>query len=709
MPVPVSVPIPPLSLDADQRGELQAVLDAVGVGIFALDDRGRMTFINLAACETLGVTSAGVLGAEPGFAPGMSWSPHSGDTRFRMAQGGEVEVEYSVRPMPTGGFVVSFQEVGERNRVAQAQTEALASTVRGLEQSPSLDAYLGEVLKALVAQLGESSGALWLCNEETGQLRLHLDYYEGELKRGREAGHPVAVQSPPGGPAAHEMLQAPRIYDVETSPELEPSREFHRRRGNKAILVLPMRLAGETVGTFSVRSRRGNAFSQNEINLAEALAHQATLALQLTRLAEQARSAAVIQERAATLAEANLALQAEVEERRQAEEALRRSDAVLHHTLTILAKEPPLDTFLGHVLAAVTEQLSGPASTLWFYHAEENEFRIHMSFGDGRVRPGALEAGEMRGPTRLPGDREDLLELRRTRRPVVVNDVTRHPHLEPHLAWLQSRGVQGLLLVPLVVAEDVIGVIGVHNTDRRFWTDEETRLAEALAGHASLAVQLTRYAEQARRAGVIEERNRLAQEIHDTLAQGFTGILVQLEAAQDALEEQPGEARDHVVVAGELARESLAEARRSVHALRPLALETEDLSGALARMVRRLADLSGVEVTFECRGSRRALPEETADNLLRGSQEALANALRHAEASEIRVRLEYEALVVRLSVRDNGHGFEPEQALAAGDGLGLRGLRDRAARMGGQLTLRSEAGAGSEVTMVAPLQALENR
>ncbi|MCC2671164.1 MAG: hypothetical protein K0Q72_3635 [Armatimonadetes bacterium] len=697
---------------------LRALLDAVEAGLFVLDGDGHLSFVNRAAGEMLGYSPAELVGREPFFAPGADWTRGPAEARFRRGDGEDVEVEYAIHPVrednPGAGVAVTLREVGERRRaerVARAQTAALVSTVRGLEQSASLDAYLGEVLKALMEQLNESSGALWLWDESSGELRLHLDYYDGEIKAGGDTGHPLAVQPPSDDSQAWERLPEPRVYDVETSPELESSRVYHRSRGTRAILVLPMRLGERTLGNFSVRSVRRNAFSSGEIELAKALVHQATLALQLTGLADQARNAAVAleleraaQERASALAETNRALQAEVEERRRAEEALRRSDAVLRQTVASLAEEPPLDTFLGHVLTSVTEQLSGPASTLWFYRPEENAFAIHMSYGDGGVHPGPLEANGTHGPTRLPADRADLMQLRRTRRPVVINNVARQPHLGPHLEWLKARGVRGLLLVPLVAGEHVIGVIGVHNTRRGRWTEEETRLAEALAAHASLAVQLTRYAAQARRAGTIEERNRLAQEIHDTLAQGFTGILVQLEAAQDALDKSPAEAREHVVIAGELARESLAEARRSVHALRPLALETDDLAGVVARMVQRLADLSGLKVTFECRGPRRPLPAEVADNLLRSSQEALANALRHAEASAIRVVLEYEADAVSLSVRDNGLGFDPAEARRARTGLGLSGLQERADRMRGELRLNSRPGGGSEVVLWVPVE-----
>lgn len=595
-------------------------------------------------------------------------------------------------------------------QVARAQTEALVTTLRALARNSSLDTYVGEVLMALTEQLGERSGSVWLRDERGGALRLHLEYSDGVLKPAAESDHPGAALSPPNAAYFAERASVPTVYDVDASPELEGYREFHQSRGIRSLLVVPMIFGDQVIGTFSVRSPRRSTFTADEIELAQVLAHQATLALQLTRLAEESRRAAVsreqeraAEERAATLAAANAALEREIQERTRVEAALRRSEEALTRTLAILATEPPLDTFLGHVLGTVTEQLSAPASTLWFYDADLHAFLIHMSYTEGQVVLGQLEGTGPQGPTRLPDDRADLQELLRTRHTVVLNDLLHNPHLEEQRAWLKSRGVKAALLVPLVVGDTVIGVIGVHNTARDFWSPEERDLAEALAGQASLAVQLTRLADQVRRAAVVEERNRMAREIHDTLAQGLTGIVVQLEAAEDWLEDSIEGARKHLAAARSLARESLQEARRSVHALRPLALETADLSEALSRMAERLGGRSGAagaRILFSLAGTARPLPSEISDNLHRSAQESLANALKHSGATEIRLSLCFGRDQVTLTVEDNGCGFDPGSAWG---GLGLTNLRERAERIRGALDLQSTPGTGTRVSVRVPV------
>jgi signal transduction histidine kinase len=164
---------------------------------------------------------------------------------------------------------------------------------------------------------------------------------------------------------------------------------------------------------------------------------------------------------------------------------------------------------------------------------------------------------------------------------------------------------------------------------------------------------------RAREAAVLEERQRLAREIHDTLAQGLTGVVTQLEAAEAALQDHPEAARGHLDTARRLARESLGEARRSVNALRPGPLEEGRLVDAVAAVARDWSRASGVPATVASVGEARPLPSETEVTLLRVAQEALANAGRHAAASAVALTLAFGDGQVSLDVTDDGVGFDP--------------------------------------------------
>jgi signal transduction histidine kinase len=207
---------------------------------------------------------------------------------------------------------------------------------------------------------------------------------------------------------------------------------------------------------------------------------------------------------------------------------------------------------------------------------------------------------------------------------------------------------------------------------------------------------------QAREAGVLEERRRMAREIHDTLAQGLTGIVTQLQAAEQAASRSAdGVAgwRHHVDAATRLARESLTEARRSVDALRPEPLEGCRLSEAVVSVADRWSALNGVPVQVTTTGTVRPLHPEAESALLRAAQEALANVARHARASRVGLTISYMENEVALDVRDDGVGFDP----AVSDrGFGLVAMRQRIAALSGTLQVESEPGGGTAISACVP-------
>src|SRR5207237_859861 len=170
--------------------------------------------------------------------------------------------------------------------------------------------------------------------------------------------------------------------------------------------------------------------------------------------------------------------------------------------------------------------------------------------------------------------------------------------------------------VPILMGGQVRGFIGVRHTDRAPYRPEEIELTQALAHQVMLALQLNEFAEQGQRAAVFEERNRMARDIHDTLAQGFTGVIVQLEAAEDAV--SCGARKDadkHLHRAGELARQSLSEARRSVHALRPQALQDQNFWDALKGTIKNTTAGTSLHTTFQAQGRMQELTPPWQVNL----------------------------------------------------------------------------------------------
>ncbi|GAA4927838.1 sensor histidine kinase [Actinoplanes utahensis] len=231
--------------------------------------------------------------------------------------------------------------------------------------------------------------------------------------------------------------------------------------------------------------------------------------------------------------------------------------------------------------------------------------------------------------------------------------------------------------------------------------EANAKLAAALQENAGLHAQLL---VQAHEAGVLNERQRMAGEIHDVLAQGLTGIVTQLEAA----ESHPVERDRHLAAAKRLARESLTEARRSVQALRPQQLDEARLPEALDEVVQAWSGLHEVRADLTVTGTVRPMLPEIETTLLRTAQEALANVARHAAAGRVGLTLSYMEDVITLDVRDDGAGFDlatPREITEQG-GFGLQAMRERLTRIAGTLEVESEPGAGTAISACVPALAI---
>jgi PAS domain S-box-containing protein len=391
-------------------------------------------------------------------------------------------------------------------------------------------------------------------------------------------------------------------------------------------------------------------------------------------------------------------------ERKNAAEALRASEKyargqaeALTRTLDALARESSPDRIVEHVLRTMTHQLGAHSSSVWLrdeisqlmefeFALEHGEFKTKLDFGLASISPS------------LPVDEIwPWPEVFRTGKPCVLEDIRSGPDF-PWRAHVLAQGVVTSMVVPMLIAGQVAGVIGIRFDQKRAFRAEEMELAQALANQAMLAMQLTRLSGHSRRAAVMAERNRMARDIHDTLAQGFTGIIVQLEAAADASSKGLAkEAEEHVNRAAGLARGSLKEARRSVLALRPQALEEMDLTEALDDLIQKRTVGTPLRAHFTVQGSPRPLSGEGDESLLRISQEVLTNALRHAHATEFRAQLSFLEGETRMELSDNGRGFDPT---ARYEGLGLVGMRERVEAMGGRLRIESTVGTGTTVVIL---------
>ncbi|VAW43582.1 hypothetical protein MNBD_CHLOROFLEXI01-624 [hydrothermal vent metagenome] len=210
-------------------------------------------------------------------------------------------------------------------------------------------------------------------------------------------------------------------------------------------------------------------------------------------------------------------------------------------------------------------------------------------------------------------------------------------------------------------------------------------------------------AEAEREAGILAERQRLAHEIHDTLAQGFISIIMHLETAEQTLPANETEFAKQIRRAKETARTNLQQARRVVAALRPELLENQSLPAAIARTVQRWSRNHDIPVTMQTTGTPLPLHPDVDVLLLRAAQEALSNVHKHAQASTVTVTLSYMDNLVLLDVQDDGVGLNEAQPPPFGGGFGLEAMRERAAMFGGKLLLESEPDGGTTLVVSIPV------
>lgn len=267
-----------------------------------------------------------------------------------------------------------------------------------------------------------------------------------------------------------------------------------------------------------------------------------------------------------------------------------------------------------------------------------------------------------------------------------------------------TRGLRFHVSVPLFHHDRKVGVLNLASTDWREMTDDELRLLNTIGDMLSIAIERAQLFVQSVQVGAVEERNRLAREIHDTLAQSLAGITLQLETADALLDAQPESARQALQKALSLSRASLEDARSSVMDLRAAPLEKRTLAEALEALVSQRAAEMNLKARFEAVGGDQPLPVRIEAAVYRMVQEALTNVVRHSDAEHLTVRYTATPEQVSLLIEDDGKGFNTDE-IPKGR-FGLVGMNERARLLGGCLRVDSQPGGGTVLEIDIPLETL---
>jgi len=380
---------------------------------------------------------------------------------------------------------------------------------------------------------------------------------------------------------------------------------------------------------------------------------------------------------------------------------LGKANESFRECLDALASVRELDDFLGQVMAAITRQLGAVSSLLRVRNFEQNTLPVELVFQNGQL----MTPDEAKFP-----DVWRSLSLVEQRAACFLDQPTTVTRiLDPHSLlpealrfYLLGLGVKTLLIIPLTSGGQANGQLSFRFTEERDFDPEELQIARALAIPAALAIHLTRLANTAKQSAILEERNRLAGEIHDSLAQNFAGISMQLLVAIEEMQMNSKDALSHVERATDLARFGLSEARRSALSLRSDVIEESGLIEALRRLVERANTPGLLRCSFRSSElCEESLAPSVQQDLLRIAQEAISNAIRHARPTVISVRLRRNPSNLVLKISDNGSGIAGGQS--SREGFGLGNMRARAKNIGAELDIRGSAGRGTSVVVRLPI------
>jgi signal transduction histidine kinase len=264
---------------------------------------------------------------------------------------------------------------------------------------------------------------------------------------------------------------------------------------------------------------------------------------------------------------------------------------------------------------------------------------------------------------------------------------------------VQDNGVQSIAFLPLLVREKVVGYLGLElHEEERTLTNEEANLLSIFSTDIAQLIEDARLFEQAKMLVAAEERNRLARELHDSVAQTLYSISLFIDATRLALKTNKSKVvESHLEELTQLSREAMSDMRLLIFELRPPILEKSGLAAAVQSRLESVEAKAGFETSFETGGSIHLSPAQESE-LYRIAQEALNNVIKHAQASRVTIRLVGEAGCIRMTIEDDGVGFDP-LTVDHGGGQGFRNMRERATNIGAHCSFESVPGQGTKITI----------
>jgi nitrate/nitrite-specific signal transduction histidine kinase len=538
------------------------------------------------------------------------------------------------------------------NRTKELATlNAIATKV---SHSLDLEEILNDALDEALGVMSMQRGQAFRLEEETQTLILmaHRGLPE-ELVR-HTARQPLGTGA--AGWAAREGHAVVRKVADDSEGKLK---ELVKKEGLQLVISIPLMAKGRTVGAIDLLAHTLRSVTPEELSLLAAIGHQIGVAVENARLFE-------------------------------AERGRRREATLLAEMANLTSSTLDLEQVLHLAAEYAVDIFDVNCCSILLYDQAQGTLRLRA---EAQARLDDQVTDVVAGAEFSPSEKVCQTVLEELE-PLIVEDVPSEPLLSPS----DFLTLQAALMVPIEIGGRVLGAmrLGTRRPRQRRFTSDEKELAMAMANQAAMAIENARLYEQAQQLAVVKERNRLARDLHDSVTQALYGVTLYAEAAarQLALGDK-GMTADHLREIRDTAQEALREMRLLIFELRLPILQSDGLVSALQARLEAVEGRVGLKTEFKVEGDGRFSPA-VEEGLYRVAQEALNNALKHAHASSVSVRLRQNRRAVVLEVTDDGVGFDPATARERG-GFGLCGMAERATRMGGELTVQSSPGKGTKV------------
>ncbi len=570
------------------------------------------------------------------------------------------------------------QLVEERTR----QIATLLQISHDVASTLELDLLLEQILEQL-KQVVDYDGATILTLEDE---ELVVLAHRGPIPQEKAA----ALRFPFEQAASRDVILKKEIRIVPDVWADTPLARAYRNVGGREMettfsyvqswMAVPMVARDQVIGILSLDHNQAGYYSQRHAELARAFANQVAVSIENARLYQQEQ------------------------ERRQVAESLR-------DILRVLNSDRPLHEILLQIVQQAKLLLGADACVLYRNDHESGRVIIEASTG--------LPA-DFAGIDSLPLDAASSLGMDAVAdsvlsyQPLAISDLqeaaTAAPAGDPETLpaevqrWqaASARHYRAFLVTPLVIKDELFGSLGFHYVQPRRFPREDVHLAGAFGDQAALAIENARLHEQAERSAVVEERNRLARELHDAVTQTLFSASLIADVLPRLWDKNPDEGRRRLEELRELTRGALAEMRAMLLELRPSALAQYSLADLLRQLADAHAGRARLPVEVSVQGQEQPLSEAALGALYRIAQESLNNVAKHAGPCQVSLSLAYEADQVILSIEDDGRGFDLARTSPQSLGLGI--MRERADKLGGTLEIDSEIGVGTRVIARCPLQ-----